>query len=164
MGSMNDNGTGAEDSAIRNVYSVSELNLEARALLEENFSHIWVEGEISNLARPRSGHIYFSLKDDRCQLCCAMFRMHNRRMDFAPENGLQVLANGRISLYPERGDFQLIVQFLEEAGAGALRRAFEALKKRLAGEGLFDDARKRPLPSLPRQIGIVTSPTANPAQ
>jgi len=156
---MNDNGTGAEDSAIRNVYSVSELNLEARALLEENFSRIWVEGEISNLARPRSGHIYFSLKDDRCQLRCAMFRMHNRRMDFAPENGLQVLANGRISLYPERGDFQLIVQFLEEAGAGALRRAFEALKKRLADEGLFDEARKRPLPSLPRQIGIVTSPT-----
>ena len=156
---MNDNGTGAEDSAIRNVYSVSELNLEARALLEENFSRIWVEGEISNLARPRSGHIYFSLKDDRCQLRCAMFRMHNRRMDFAPENGLQVLANGRISLYPERGDFQLIVQFLEEAGAGALRRAFETLKKRLEGEGLFDEARKRPLPALPRQIGIVTSPT-----
>lgn len=156
---MNDNGTGAEDSAFRNVYSVSELNLEARALLEENFSQVWVEGEISNLARPRSGHIYFSLKDDRCQLRCAMFRMHNRRIDFTPENGLQVLANGRISLYPERGDFQLIVQFLEEAGAGALRRAFEALKKRLAGEGLFDEAQKRPLPLLPRQIGIVTSPT-----
>lgn len=156
---MSNNGADSQDSAMRTVYSVSELNLEARALLEENFSHIWVEGEISNLARPRSGHIYFSLKDDRCQLRCAMFRMHNRRLDFSPENGLQVLANGRISLYPERGDFQLIVQFLEEAGAGALRRAFEALKKRLADEGLFDQARKRPLPSLPRQIGIVTSPT-----
>jgi exodeoxyribonuclease VII large subunit len=156
---MNDKDTGAENGAIRNVYSVSELNMEARALLEENFSHIWVEGEISNLARPRSGHIYFSLKDDRCQLRCAMFRMHNRRLDFVPENGLAVLANGRISLYPERGDFQLIVQSLEEAGAGALRRAFETLKKRLQGEGLFDEARKRPLPSLPRQIGIITSPT-----
>ncbi len=156
---MSDSRAGAQDSAIRNVYSVSELNLEARALLEENFSHIWVQGEISNLARPRSGHIYFSLKDDRCQLRCAMFRMHHRRIDFTPENGLQVLANGRISLYPERGDFQLIVQFLEEAGAGALRRAFEVLKQRLAGEGFFDQARKRPLPSLPRQIGIVTSPT-----
>jgi exodeoxyribonuclease VII large subunit len=88
-----------------------------------------------------------------------MFRMHNRRIDFAPADGLQVLANGRISLYPERGDYQLIVQFLEEAGAGALRRAFEALKLRLAGEGLFDEADKRPLPSLPRQIGIITSPT-----
>ncbi len=156
---MNDNDSGAENGTMRNVYSVSELNMEARALLEENFSRIWVEGEISNLARPRSGHIYFSLKDDRCQLRCAMFRMHNRRLDFVPENGLAVLANGRISLYPERGDFQLIVQFLEEAGAGALRRAFETLKKRLEGEGLFDEARKRPLPALPRQIGIVTSPT-----
>ena len=156
---MNDNDTGAENGTMRNVYSVSELNMEARALLEENFSRIWVEGEISNLARPRSGHIYFSLKDDRCQLRCAMFRMHNRRLGFVPENGLAVLANGRISLYPERGDFQLIVQFLEEAGAGALRRAFETLKKRLEGEGLFDEARKRPLPALPRQIGIVTSPT-----
>ncbi len=157
---MTDTSAGAEERAIRNVYTVSELNLEARALLEENFPRIWVEGEISNLARPRSGHIYFSLKDDRCQLRCAMFRMHNRRIDFTPEDGLQVLANGRISLYPERGDFQLIVQFLEEAGAGALRRAFEALKQRLTGEGLFDEAHKRPLPVLPRQIGVVTSPTA----
>ena len=156
---MDRNDGRGEDGAGRNVYTVSELNLEARALLEENFPRIWVEGEISNLARPRSGHIYFSLKDDRCQLRCAMFRMHNRRIDFAPEDGQQVLAQGRISLYPERGDYQLIVQFLEEAGAGALRRAFEALKKRLAGEGLFDEEDKRPLPTLPRQIGVVTSPT-----
>ena len=156
---MTDTCAYSQDGVTRNVYTVSELNLEARALLEENFPRIWVEGEISNLARPRSGHIYFSLKDDRCQLRCAMFRMHNRRIDFIPEDGMQVLAQGRISLYPERGDYQLIVQFLEEAGAGALRRAFEALKQRLAGEGLFDEAHKRPLPSLPRQIGVVTSPT-----
>ena len=156
---MSNTDTGTEEQAVRNIYTVSELNQEARALLEENFSHIWVEGEISNLARPRSGHIYFSLKDDRCQLRCAMFRMHNRRIDFTPEDGLQVLANGRISLYPERGDFQLIVQFMEEAGTGALRRAFEALKQRLADEGLFDQSLKRALPSLPRQIGVVTSPT-----
>jgi exodeoxyribonuclease VII large subunit len=149
----------AGEDAIRHVYTVSELNMEARALLEESFARVWVEGEISNLARPRSGHIYFSLKDDRCQLRCAMFRMHNRRIDFVPEDGMQVLAQGRISLYPERGDFQLIVQFLEEAGAGALRRAFEALKLRLAEEGLFDEARKRAIPSLPRQIGVLTSPT-----
>ncbi len=156
---MSDDGADAQASPTRNVYTVSELNLEARALLEERFASVWVEGEISNLARPGSGHIYFSLKDQRCQLRCAMFRMHNRRIDFTPEDGMQVLANGRISLYPERGDFQLVVQFLEQAGAGALRRAFEALKQRLAGEGLFDEARKRPLPSLPRQIGVVTSPT-----
>lgn len=156
---MNTNDAQAQDNTARNIYTVSELNMQARALLEGSFPQIWVEGEISNLARPRSGHIYFSLKDARCQLRCAMFRMHNRRIDFTPEDGLQVLANGRISLYPERGDYQLIVQFLEEAGAGALRRAFEALKLRLAGEGLFDEADKRPLPSLPRQIGVITSPT-----
>jgi exodeoxyribonuclease VII large subunit len=156
---MSNRDTDADEQAVRNVYTVSQLNLEARALLEENFSRIWVEGEISNLARPRSGHIYFSLKDDRCQLRCAMFRMHNRRIDFTPEDGLQVLANGRISLYPERGDFQLIVQFMEEAGAGVLRRAFEALKQRLADEGLFDESHKHALPSLPRRIGVVTSPT-----
>ncbi len=149
----------AGEGAGRNVYTVSELNAEARALLEDNFSRVWVEGEISNLARPSSGHIYFSLKDSRCQLRCAMFRMHNRRIDFAPENGTQVLASGRVSLYPERGDYQLIVQFLEEAGAGALRRAFEALKQRLSAEGLFDEDSKRPLPTLPRQIGVITSPT-----
>lgn len=156
---MNEDDRGAAGGETRTVYSVSELNFEARALLEDNFAQVWVEGEISNLARPRSGHIYFSLKDERCQLRCAMFKMHNRRVDFDLEDGLQVLANGRISLYPERGDFQLIVQFLEEAGAGALRRAYDALKKRLAEEGLFDDARKRPLPSLPRRIGVVTSPS-----
>jgi exodeoxyribonuclease VII large subunit len=156
---MSDRRAPDREDANRSVYTVSALNMQARALLEEHFAQVWVEGEISNLARPRSGHIYFSLKDDRCQLRCAMFRMHNRRMDFVPEDGMQVLANGRISLYPERGDYQLIVQFLEEAGAGALRRAFEALKARLAAEGLFDEAHKRALPLLPRQIGVITSPT-----
>ncbi len=156
---MTDRSAPTEEGLQRNVYTVSELNLEARALLEDSFPRIWVEGEISNLARPSSGHIYFSLKDDRCQVRCAMFRMNNRRIDFTPEDGMQVLANGRVSLYPERGDFQLIVQFLEEAGAGALRRAFEALKQRLAEEGLFDEARKRDIPRLPRRIGVVTSPT-----
>ena len=156
---MSDSIAHSRNGAIRDVYTVSELNMQARALLEERFPRIWVQGEISNLARPRSGHIYFSLKDDRCQLRCAMFRMHNQRIDFTPEDGMQVLAQGRVSIYPERGDFQLIVQFLEEAGAGALRRAFEALKQRLAAEGLFDEALKRPIPALPRQIGVVTSPT-----
>jgi len=143
----------------RTVYTVSRLNTEARALLEESFATLWVEGEISNLARPRSGHVYFSLKDDACQVRCAMFRMHNRRLDFDPGDGMQVLVRARVSLYAERGDFQLIVQHMEEAGAGALRRAFEALKARLAAEGLFDVGRKRQPPLLPRRIGVVTSPS-----
>ena len=148
-----------QPSPLRDVYTVSRLNLEARALLEGNFPRVWVEGEMSNLARPRSGHIYFSLKDENCQVRCAMFRMQNRALDFTPEDGMQVLALARVSLYPERGDFQLLVQYLEEAGAGALRRAFDALKQRLAAEGLFDDRHKRPLPTLARCIGVVTSPT-----
>ncbi|MDX1433846.1 MAG: exodeoxyribonuclease VII large subunit, partial [Gammaproteobacteria bacterium] len=110
---------GEKTSQLRDVYTVSRLNLEARALLEGNFPRLWVEGEISNLARPRSGHIYFSLKDDNCQVRCAMFRTQNRALAFTPENGMQVLALARVSLYPERGDFQLLVQYLEEAGAGA---------------------------------------------
>ena len=147
------------DPFARDVYTVSRLNLDARALLEEAFSTLWIEGEISNLARPRSGHLYFSLKDEHCQVRCAMFRMHNRSLAFEPENGLHVLASAKVSLYPERGEFQLIVQYMEEAGAGALRRAFDALKNRLRAEGLFDPANKRPIPTLPRCVGVVTSPT-----
>lgn len=145
--------------ANREIWSVSRLNLEARTLLEQSFATLWVEGEMSNLARPRSGHIYFSLKDDQCQVRCAMFRMHNRRLAFEPRDGAQVLAQVRVSLYAERGEYQLIVQQLEQAGAGALRRAFDALKARLAAEGLFDAERKRAIPTLPRQVGIITSPT-----
>ena len=147
------------DPFARNVYTVSRLNLDARAILEESFSTVWIEGELSNLARPRSGHVYFTLKDEHCQIRCAMFRMHNRTLSFAPENGMQVLAHARVSLYPERGEFQLIVQYMEEAGAGALRRAFDALKGRLGAEGLFDAEHKLPLPILPQRIGVVTSPT-----
>ena len=147
------------DPFARNVYTVSRLNLDARAILEEAFSTVWIEGEISNLARPRSGHVYFTLKDENCQVRCAMFRMHNRTLSFPPEDGMQVLAHARVSLYPERGEFQLIVQYMEEAGAGALRRAFDALKSRLGAEGLFDAGHKLALPVLPRRIGVVTSPT-----
>ena len=146
------------DPFARDVYTVSRLNLDARVLLEEAFSTLWIEGEISNLARPRSGHLYFSLKDEHCQVRCAMFRMHNRSLAFEPENGLHVLASAKVSLYPERGEFQLIVQYMEEAGAGALRRAFDALKNRLRAEGLFDPANKRPIPTLPRCVGVVTLP------
>ncbi len=155
--SVNDNS--ADPVRIKDVYTVSRLNLEVRSLIESSYPPIWVEGEISNLARPRSGHIYFSLKDDSCQVRCAMFRTQNRQLEFEPEDGVQVLANARVSLYPERGEFQLIVQYMEEAGAGALRRAFEALKQRLAAEGLFDEEKKRPLPEFPETIGVVTSPT-----
>ena len=147
------------DPFARDVYTVSRLNLDARAILEEAFSTVWIEGEISNLARPRSGHVYFTLKDEHCQVRCAMFRMYNRTLSFAPEDGMQVLAHAKVSLYPERGEFQLIVQYMEEAGEGALRRAFDALKSRLGAEGLFDAGHKRPLPVLPRCIGVVTSPT-----
>ena len=147
------------DPFARDVYTVSRLNLDARAILEEAFSTVWIEGEISNLARPRSGHVYFTLKDEHCQVRCAMFRMYNRALGFAPADGLHVLAHARVGLYPERGEFQLIVQYMEEAGEGALRRAFDALKARLGAEGLFDAEHKRPLPTLPRRVGIVTSPT-----
>ncbi|HSS65938.1 MAG TPA: exodeoxyribonuclease VII large subunit [Gammaproteobacteria bacterium] len=156
---MSADGKSADPARIKDVYTVSRLNLEVKSLIESSYPPIWVEGEISNLARPRSGHIYFSLKDDNCQVRCAMFRMQNRQLEFDPEDGLQVLANARVSLYPERGEFQLIVKYMEEAGAGALRRAFEALKQRLAAEGLFDEEKKRPLPEFPRTIGVVTSPT-----
>lgn len=143
----------------RHVYTVSRLNQEVRMLLEQAFPLLWVEGEISNLARPRSGHLYFSLKDEAAQVRCAMFRGRNANLRFQPRDGMQVLLRTRISLYPARGEFQLIVEHMEEAGDGALRRAFEALKARLDKEGLFDPARKQPLPAMPRRIGVITSPT-----
>ncbi|MFQ5470690.1 MAG: exodeoxyribonuclease VII large subunit [Gammaproteobacteria bacterium] len=148
-----------EPSIKREIYSISRLNHEARTLLEREFPLIWVEGEISNLARPSSGHIYLSLKDDAAQVRCAMFRNRNQLLGFNPNNGLQVLVRARISLYEARGDYQLIIEHMEEAGDGALRREFEQLKNRLQDEGLFESTLKRPLPTLPKQIGVVTSPT-----
>ncbi|MCC7463038.1 MAG: exodeoxyribonuclease VII large subunit [Gammaproteobacteria bacterium] len=141
------------------VYSVSRLNREARLLLEAGLGRIWVEAEVSNLARPSSGHWYFTLKDSGAQLRCAMFRQRNQYARCQPRDGQQVLARGRISLYEPRGDYQLIVEQLEEAGLGALQRAFEALRERLAAEGLFAPERKRPLPAAPATIGVITSPT-----
>lgn len=148
-----------KDLPQREVYSVSQLNHEARAVLEGTFPLIWVEGEISNLAKPSSGHLYFTLKDEAAAVRCAMFRQRNLRLGFTPENGMHVLARAQVSLYEGRGEFQLIVEHIEEAGDGALRRAFDMLKQRLAIEGLFDAERKKPLPALPRCIGVVTSPT-----
>ena len=141
------------------ILTVSALNREARRLLEQGLGFVRVEAEISNLSRPASGHIYFTLKDGNAQVRCAMFRQSNRRLSFRPEDGSQVLVSGRVSLYEVRGDYQLIVDAMEEAGEGLLRRRFEALKLKLTDEGLFDPAHKRPLPTIPSRIGVVTSPT-----
>ncbi len=141
------------------VLSVSDLNREARYLLEDNFPSVLVEGEISNIAMPASGHWYLTLKDESAQVRCAMFRNRNMRVRFRPADGMQVLVKGKVSLYEGRGDFQLILEQMEERGDGALLRAFEQLKEKLFREGLFDDALKKPLPALPRHIGVITSPT-----
>ncbi len=146
-------------TTLRDIYTVSRLNREAKSLLEGSFPPIWIEGEISNLSRPASGHVYFSLKDPQAQVRCAFFRQHQRLAGITLKDGLHVLLRARVSLYEGRGDFQVIVEYLEEAGEGALRRAFDALKQRLAKEGLFETAHKMPLPRLPRRIGIITSPS-----
>lgn len=141
------------------VLTVSQLNHMAREVLEECFASVRIEGEISNLSTPSSGHMYFTLKDDSAQVRCAMFRGNNFSLKFKPELGMHVEVNARVSLYEGRGDYQLIVQSMEEAGDGKLQREFEALKKRLQAEGLFKDANKKPLPKLPTCIGVVTSST-----
>ncbi len=143
----------------RDIYSVSRLNSEVRAVLEGSFPLLWVEGEISNLASPASGHIYFSLKDPHAQVRCAMFRMKRQYLRFQPKNGLKVLIRARVGLYEGRGEFQLIAEHMEPAGEGDLRQAFERLKLNLQTEGLFDSAHKQTLPKIPKQIGIITSPT-----
>lgn len=143
----------------RDIYTPSRLNREARILLERGFATLWIEGELSNFSRPSSGHWYFSLKDAGAQLRCAMFKQRNLMTQFAPKDGLHVLARGRVSLYEPRGDYQFIVEHMEEAGEGALRRQFEILKAKLAAAGLFAAEHKKPLPPLPRRIGVITSPT-----
>ncbi|MGK2914483.1 MAG: exodeoxyribonuclease VII large subunit [Porticoccaceae bacterium] len=143
----------------RQVLSVSQLNLRVRQLLETHLPLLWVEGELTNLARPSSGHWYFTLKDDQAQVRCAMFRRRAQPALFTPANGQQVLVRCRVGLYENRGDYQLIVEHIEPAGFGALQRQFEQLKAKLAAEGLFAPERKRPLPSFPSQIGVITSPT-----
>lgn len=139
--------------------SVSELNHQARHLLETSFMQVWVEGELSGFSRPSSGHWYFSLKDQKSQIRCAMFRGANQRIRTLPKEGDQIRIRGKVTLYENRGDFQIIAEHLEPAGLGPLQQAFEALKMKLQGEGLFDPARKKHLPATPRHIGVVTSPT-----
>jgi exodeoxyribonuclease VII large subunit len=143
----------------RRPLSVSELTARVKILIETQFNGIIVEGEVSNFRRHSSGHWYFTLKDEGAMLRCASFRMQNRLIRFTPEDGLSVRAHGRISLYEARGEYQLLVEYLEPVGVGALQLAFEQLKRRLEAEGLFDLDRKRALPMLPRSIGVVTSPT-----
>ena len=141
------------------VYTPTELNREAKLHLEAGFPRILLEAEISNLARPASGHLYFTLKDNRAQIRCAMFRSSAGRVNIRVENGLNVLARGRISLYEPRGDYQFIVDGLQDAGEGALQREFEALKKKLDAEGLFNPEHKQKLPAYPSRIGLITSPS-----
>ena len=141
------------------VYTPSELNHEARLHIEAGFGRVWVEGEISNLSRPSSGHLYLSLKDDKAQISCALFRSNARALGFMPENGMQVRAHGRVSLYEARGNYQLIADSMLQSGEGLLKAQFEELKKRLAGEGLFDDRHKKPLPAFPKRIAVITSPS-----
>lgn len=141
------------------VLTPSQLNTLARDLLEGSFPLIWVEGELSNVSRPSSGHLYFVLKDERAQVRCAMFKPKSSWLKFIPREGVHVLARGRLTLYEARGEYQLVLDHMEEAGEGALRRAFEEMKAKLAVEGLFDSARKRPLPHFARRIGVITSPS-----
>ena len=151
--------TGHSGTTHRQVFSVSDLNRQAKQLLEVSFPAVWVEGELSNLARPNSGHWYFTLKDSKAQVRCAMFRGSNIKVRLQPNEGMQVLIRARVSLYEGRGDYQLIAEHMEEAGAGALQKAFEQLKNRLAAEGLFAEEHKQPLPKMPTHIAVVTSPS-----
>jgi exodeoxyribonuclease VII large subunit len=141
------------------IYTVRQFNREVRQLLESSYQKVWIEGEISNLATPTSGHLYFTLKDEEAQIRCALFRNRRLRLRCTVENGVAVHLRGQVSLYEVRGEFQLIVDYVEAAGEGILRRKFEELKQKLDREGLFDMSLKQPIPKIPRCIGVITSPT-----
>jgi exodeoxyribonuclease VII large subunit len=151
----------AQTQSPGHIYTVTDLTRELKALLEKNFPFVWIRAEISNFRVPASGHFYFALKDENALIRAVMFRSQNRMLKFVPEDGMRILGLGRISLYPPRGEYQLIVEHLEPEGVGALRVAFEQLKDKLADEGLFDEGRKKPLPFLPSRICLVTSPTGS---
>jgi exodeoxyribonuclease VII large subunit len=148
-----------EPRSARRIWPVRELVAQVRELVEQEYSDVWVEGEISNLRPAPSGHVYFTLKDADAQLPIVLFRRQAVLLRFRPEDGLHVLVRGRVSVYEQRGQMQLVAETMEPVGAGSLQLAFEQLKERLKAEGLFEAARKRPLPSFPRAVGIVTSPT-----
>ncbi len=142
----------------RKIWSVAELTARISGVLAAQFSNLWVEGEVSNYRPAQSGHLYFTLKDAKAQVKCVCFRTQAMRLKFKPEDGLKLIVRGSISVYEPRGEYQIYVEHVEPSGVGALQLAFEQLKKRLAAEGLFDEARKKPLPMLPGRIGVVTSP------
>jgi exodeoxyribonuclease VII large subunit len=146
------------------VLTVSELNGQIKSLLETSYRFVWVKGEISNFRIPASGHYYFTLKDEQSQMRAVFFRGQHRTLRFVPESGLQVLCQGRVSVYEPRGEYQLIVEIMEPQGVGALQLAFEQLKRKLEAEGLFDETVKRPLPLCPQHIAIVTSSTGAAVQ
>ncbi len=152
-------GLRADDRSRRRALTVSELTERIQGVLETEFVDVWVEGEISNLKLASSGHWYFSLKDERAQVHAVVWKTDARLIRFRPQDGMKVLARGQLRVYPPRGEYQISIQVLEPLGKGSLQQAFEELKERLEKEGLFDPARKRPLPMLPRRIGVVTSPT-----
>jgi exodeoxyribonuclease VII large subunit len=141
----------------RPVLTPAQLNTLARDMLEANFAQVWVEGELSNVSRPGSGHLYFTLKDDRAQVRCALFKQKAMYLRFQPRDGMQVLVRGRVTLYEARGDYQLLLEHMEEAGEGALQRAFTELKTRLSNEGVFDNTRKRALPAMVHRLALITS-------
>lgn len=141
------------------VFTVTELNLSIKALLETSYPFVWVKGEISNFRVPTSGHYYFTLKDEHSQIKAVFFRPQNRNIRFTPESGLQVLCQGRLGVYEPRGEYQIIVEVMEPQGIGALQLAFEQLKRKLEAEGLFAATAKKPLPLCPREVAVVTSPT-----
>src|SRR3989454_9211659 len=143
----------------RTLYTVSALTALLRVHIESAFSNIWVEGEVSNLRIPTSGHAYFTLKDAASQMRAVLFRSVGRSLRFALQDGMQLVCRGRVTVYEPKGDYQVIVEYVEPKGVGALQLAFEQLRARLAAEGLFDPARKRSLPTLPRRVGLITSPT-----
>lgn len=143
----------------RHILTVSDLTTLIKVTLEDSFYDVWVEGEIFNLRVPSSGHVYFTLKDNSSQIKGVLFRSSSRSVKFIPKDGLQVICRGRVSVYEPRGEYQVIVDYMEPKGVGALLLAFEQLKERLSKEGLFDESRKRPIPPFPKKIGIVTSPT-----
>jgi exodeoxyribonuclease VII large subunit len=145
--------------AERRILTVTQLTRLVRGVIEENFAHVWVEGEVSNLSSPASGHLYFTIKDAGAQLRCVMFRASAKALRFRLADGMALVVRGRLTVYDQRGDYQLLVEYLEPKGIGALQLAFVQLKERLAREGLFAEERKRPLPTVPSCIGVVTSPT-----
>ncbi|MFH1028660.1 MAG: exodeoxyribonuclease VII large subunit, partial [Pseudomonadota bacterium] len=143
----------------KTILTVSRLTALLRGVLEENFEQLWVQGEVSNLSLPSSGHCYFTLKDSGAQLRCVMFKSSVKNLKFRPTDGMALIVRGHISVYDQRGEYQLICEYLEPSGVGALQAAFVQLKEKLAGAGLFAEEHKLPLPRFPRKIGVVTSPT-----